>query len=127
MQREHRAERRNDEEGDPPTEQAVKRTSEQRRKARRSRHRNHGQRRASSSPSNRSRAMARDRTEAAQAPSAWMTRPRTRKDKVSAKAQRTLPATKTARPPSTSHLRPKRSESGPTKSCQIGRASCRER
>src|SRR6266487_4524300 len=44
MQREHRAERRNDEEGDPPTEQAVKRTSEQRRKARRSRHRNHGQR-----------------------------------------------------------------------------------
>jgi hypothetical protein len=32
--------------------------------------------------------MARDRTEAAQAPSAWRTRPRIRKNKVSAEAQR---------------------------------------
>ena len=36
---------------------------------------------------------------------------------MSAKAQRTLPAVNTARPPSTSHLRPKRSESGPARSC----------
>ncbi len=43
MQREHHAKSRNDEEGDPPTEQAVKRTSEQRRKARRSRHCDHRQ------------------------------------------------------------------------------------
>ena len=44
MQREHHAECRHDKEGDPPAEQAVKRTSEQRRKARRSRPGNHGQR-----------------------------------------------------------------------------------
>ena len=44
MQREHHAKCRNDEEGDPPAEQAVKRTSEQRRKARRSRPGDHGQR-----------------------------------------------------------------------------------
>src|SRR5687767_6784045 len=44
MQREHHPKRRNDEEGDPPAEQAVKHTSEQRRKARCSRPGDHGQR-----------------------------------------------------------------------------------
>ncbi len=44
MQREHHAECRNDKEGDPPAEQAGKDTAEQRRKARRSRPGNHGQR-----------------------------------------------------------------------------------
>src|SRR3954453_12340918 len=52
-----------------------------------------------------------------------MTRPRIRKDKGSAKAQSTLPAAKTARPPSTSHLRPKRSESGPARSCPNAKAT----
>jgi hypothetical protein len=44
MQRERHAERCDDEEGHPPTKQAAKRASEQRRKARRSRSGNHGQR-----------------------------------------------------------------------------------
>ena len=44
VQREHHAECRNDKEGDPPAEQAVKDTAEQRRKARRSRPGDHGQR-----------------------------------------------------------------------------------
>jgi hypothetical protein len=43
MQRERHAERRDDEESDPPAKQAVKRASEQRRKTRRSRHCDHGQ------------------------------------------------------------------------------------
>ena len=66
--------------------------------------------RASARPSNRSRAMARDKTEAALAPSAWMTRPRMSRGRVSAKAHRMLPAEKLQSPARTSHLRPNRSE-----------------
>ena len=102
VQRERHAECRNDKEGDPPAEQAVKRHCRAEAKSPAqppSRSWSAREPAPSASPSNRSRAMARDRTEAAQAPSAWMTRPRIRKDKVSAKAQRTLPAAKTARPP----------------------------
>src|SRR5918995_7252308 len=52
-----------------------------------------------------------------------MTRPRIRSANVSAKAETTLPTTKTARPPSTSHLRPKWSESGPARSCPNAKAT----
>ncbi|MNP20481.1 hypothetical protein D3C76_1130530 [compost metagenome] len=62
--------------------------------------------RASVSPSNRSRAMARDSTEAAHTPSAWTTRPAISTSRVVARPAMTVPTTNTERPPSTSFCRP---------------------
>ena len=72
--------------------------------------------RASAAPENISRAIARDSTEVAQAPAAWMTRPISRSGKSVASPHQTLPAKNTAKPASTGQRRPKRSEIGPTTS-----------
>ena len=50
--------------------------------------------------------MARDSTEVAQAPAAWMTRPVSRPGKSLAKAHQMLPARNTAKPVSTGQRRP---------------------
>ena len=67
--------------------------------------------------------MARDSTEVAHTPSACTTRPPMSCGKVVASAQIALPATKMARPDNTSHLRPNRSDSGPTKSWPTAKAT----
>ena len=54
--------------------------------------------RASAAPENMSRAMARDSTEVAQAPAAWMTRPVRRPGRSVARPHQTLPAKNTANP-----------------------------
>src|SRR5689334_14058029 len=72
--------------------------------------------RASAAPENMSRAMARDSTEVAQAPAAWITRPRSSPGKSVAIAHQALPAKKTAKPIKTGQRRPNRSEIGPTTS-----------
>ena len=60
--------------------------------------------------------MARDSTEVAQAPAAWITRPVRRLGRSVARPHQTLPAKNTAKPASTGQRRPKRSEIGPTTS-----------
>src|SRR5215470_9204372 len=72
--------------------------------------------RASAAPENMSRAMARDSTEVAQAPVAWITRPVSSPGKSVATAHHALPAKNTANPAWTGQRRPKRSEIGPTTS-----------
>src|SRR3954467_1713270 len=72
--------------------------------------------RASAAPENMSRAMARDSTEVAQAPAAWITRPTSNPGKSVASAHHALPAKNTANPIRTGHRRPNRSEIGPTAS-----------
>src|ERR1700704_5066025 len=72
--------------------------------------------RASAAPENMSRAIARDSTEVAQAPAAWITRPTSRPGKSVASAHQTLPAKNNANPTKTGQRRPKRSEIGPTTS-----------
>ena len=72
--------------------------------------------RPSAAPENMSRAIARDSTEVAQAPAAWMTRPVSSPGKSVASAHQMLPAKNTAKPASTGQRRPNRSEIGPTTS-----------
>src|SRR3982750_4562152 len=72
--------------------------------------------RANAAPENMSRAMARDSTEVAQAPAAWITRPTSSPGRSVASAHQTLPAKNTANPTTTGKRRPKRSEIGPTTS-----------
>src|SRR5215468_1451562 len=72
--------------------------------------------RASAAPENRSRAMARESTDVAQAPAAWTTRPTSSPGRSVASAHQTLPAKNTANPIKTGHRRPSRSEIGPTTS-----------
>ena len=62
--------------------------------------------RASAAPENMSRAMARDSTEVAQAPAAWITRPIRRLGRSVASAHQMLPAKKTAKPIKTGQRRP---------------------
>src|ERR1700704_5419870 len=73
--------------------------------------------RASAAPENRSRAIARDSTEVAQAPAAWTTRPVRRLGRSVARPHHALPTKNTAKPISTGQRRPYRSEIGPTTSC----------
>ncbi len=62
--------------------------------------------RANVSPSNRSRAMARDSTEAAHTPNAWTMRPAIMTSSVVASPAMTVPTINTKSPPSTSLRRP---------------------
>ena len=62
--------------------------------------------RASAAPENMSRAIARDSTEVAQAPAAWITRPIRRLGRSVARPHQTLPAKNTAKPISTGQRRP---------------------
>ena len=62
--------------------------------------------RASAAPENMSRAIARDSTEVAQAPAAWITRPISRLGRSVARPHQMLPAKKTAKPISTGQRRP---------------------
>jgi hypothetical protein len=62
--------------------------------------------RASAAPENRSRAIARDSTEVAQAPAAWITRPTKRLGRSVARPHQMLPAKKTAKPTNTGQRRP---------------------
>ena len=62
--------------------------------------------RANAAPENMSRAIARDSTDVAQAPAAWMTRPIRRLGRSVASAHQTLPAKNTANPISTGQRRP---------------------
>ena len=55
-----------------------------------------GSARANAAPENMSRAIARDSTDVAQAPAAWMIRPIKRLVRSAASAHQTLPAKKTA-------------------------------
>ena len=102
---------------DPPSEQAIEGASDKRRKSV-PLPRDHGQ---CQCPCERPSfeqvtAMARDKTEAALAPSAWMTAAEDEQGQVPAKAHRMLPAEKMQSPARTSHLRPNRSERGPARS-----------
>src|SRR5262245_26680132 len=72
--------------------------------------------RASAAPENMSRAMARDSTDVAQAPAAWITRPVSSPGKSVATAHHALPAKNTANPTRTGQRLPNRSEIGPTTS-----------
>ena len=83
-----------------PAEIMIERAAEQRRETGRRRHRDHDQRHraASAAPLNRSRAMARDSTDVAQAPAAWMTRPIRRLGRSLARPHQMLPARNTANP-----------------------------
>jgi len=62
--------------------------------------------RASAAPVNKSRAIARDSTEVAQAPTAWTTRPASSPGRSVARPHHTLPAKKTAKPIKTGQRRP---------------------
>ena len=62
--------------------------------------------RANAAPENMSRAIARDSTDVAQAPAAWITRPIKRLIRSVASAHQTLPAQKTANPIRTGPRRP---------------------
>jgi hypothetical protein len=62
--------------------------------------------RASAAPENISRAIARDSTDVAQAPAAWITRPTKRLGRSLARAHQMLSAKKTAKPVSTGQRRP---------------------
>src|SRR4249920_198326 len=72
--------------------------------------------RASAAPEYMSRAIARDSTEVAQAPVAWITRPTSSPGRSVATAHHALPAKNTANPTRTGQRRPNRSEIGPTRS-----------
>ena len=79
--------------------------------------------RANASPSNRSRAIASDNADVAHTPIACTMRPTTSCVRSSANAQTTLPSTKSTNPLTTNHLRPKRSDKGPTKSWPTAKAT----
>src|SRR2546427_12261744 len=69
--------------------------------------------RANAAPENMSRAIARDSTDVAQAPAAWMTRPTKRLVRAAASAHQTLPGKKKAYQNTTGHRRTQRTEAGP--------------